>query len=94
MFGSNVRRDAKTHHWRYEAVSAKDESLLLYLQKTRFIEPAEAITEWNRGNLDALVVSTQKASGLVRDLRDAALSDLKSTARKEEQEKSYVLITH
>jgi len=94
VFGSNVRRDAKTHHWRYEAVSAKDESLLLYLQKTRFIEPAEAITEWNRGNLDALVASLQKAPGLVRDLRDAALSDLKSTTRKEEQEKSYVLITH
>ena len=94
VFGSNVRRDAKTHHWRYEAVSAKDESLLLYLQKTRFIEPAEAITEWNRGNLDALVASMQKAPGLVRDLRDATLSDLKSTARKEEQEKSYVLITH
>jgi hypothetical protein len=94
VFGSNVRRDATTHHWRYEAVSAKDESLLLYLQKTRFIEPAEAIAEWNRGNLDALVVSTQKAPGLMRDLRDAALSDLKSTARKEEQEEGYVLITH
>ena len=94
MFGRDVRRDAKTHHWRYEAVSAKDESLLLYLQKTRFVEPAEAIAEWNRGNLDALVASTQKASGLMRDLRDAALSDLKSTTRKEEQEKGYVLITH
>jgi len=94
VFGSNVRRDAKTHHWRYEAVSAKDESLLLYLQKTRFIEPAEAITEWNRGNLDALVASMQKAPGLVRDLRDAALSDLKSTTRKEQQENGYVLITH
>jgi len=93
-FGRDVRRDAKTHHWRYEAVSAKDESLLLYLQKTRFVEPAEAIAEWNRGNLDALVASTQKASGLMRDLRDAALSDLKSTTRKEEQEKGYVLITH
>ena len=93
-FGRDVRRDAKTHHWRYEAVSAKDESLLLYLQKTRFVEPAEAIAEWNRGNLDALVVSTQKASGLMRDLRNAALSDLKSTTRKEEQEKGYVLITH
>jgi 4-amino-4-deoxy-L-arabinose transferase-like glycosyltransferase len=93
-FGRDVRRDAKTHHWRYEAVSAKDESLLLYLQKTRFVEPAEAIAEWNRGNLDALVASKQKASGLMRDLRDAALSDLKSTARKEEQEKGYVLITH
>ena len=93
-FGRDVRRDAKTHHWRYEAVSAKDESLLLYLQKTRFVEPAEAIAEWNRGNLDALVASTQKASGLMRDLRDAALSDLKATTRKEEQEKGYVLITH
>ena len=93
-FGRDVRRDAKTHHWRYEAVSAKDESLLPYLQKTRFLEPAEAIAEWNRGNLDALVVSTQKASGLMRDLRNAALSDLKSTTRKEEQEKGYVLITH
>src|SRR5256886_13946663 len=93
-FGRDVCRDAKTHHWRYEAVSAKDESLLLYLQKTRFLEPAEAIAEWNRGNLDALVVSTQKASGLMRDLRDAALSELKSTTRKEEQEKGYVLITH
>jgi 4-amino-4-deoxy-L-arabinose transferase-like glycosyltransferase len=93
VFGSNVRRDATMHHWRYEAVSAKDESLLLYLQKTRFIEPAEAIAEWTRGNLDALVVSTQKAPGLMRDLRDAALSDLKSTARKEEQEEGYVLIT-
>ncbi|PYJ26881.1 MAG: hypothetical protein DME89_11080 [Verrucomicrobia bacterium] len=93
-FGRDVCRDAKTHHWRYEAVSAKDESLLPYLQKTRFLEPAEAIAEWNRGNLDALVVSTQKASGLMRDLRNAALSDLKSTTRKEEQEKGYVLITH
>jgi len=93
-FGRDVRRDAKTHHWRYEAVSAKDESLLLYLQKTRFVEPAEAIAEWNRGNLDVLVASTQKASGLMRDLRDAALSDLKATTRKEEQEKGYVLITH
>ena len=93
-FGRDVRRDAKTHHWRYEAVSAKDESLLLYLQKTRFVEPAEAIAEWNRGNLDALVASTQKASGLMRDLRDAALSDLKSITRKQEQEEGYVLITH
>jgi len=93
-FGRDVRRDANTRHWRYEAVSAKDESLLLYLQKTRFVEPAEAIAEWNRGNLDALVASTRKASGLMRDLRHAALSDLKSTTMKEEQEKGYVLITH
>src|SRR5262249_53171804 len=94
LFGKKVRRDASAHRWRYDVISAKDEGLLLYLQKTRFVEPAEAVAEWNRGNLDALVASTQKAPGLMRDLRDAALSELKSTARKEEQEQGYVLITH
>jgi 4-amino-4-deoxy-L-arabinose transferase-like glycosyltransferase len=93
IFGRNVRREAAAHHWRYEVVSAKDEGLLLYLQKTHFIEPDYAITEWNRGNLDALVASTVKAPVLMRDLRGAAFSKLKSTERREEQGKGYVLIT-
>jgi len=91
IFGHNVRREAATHHWRYEVVSAKDEGLLLYLQKTHFIEPDHAIAEWNRGNLDALVVSTEKAPGLTRELRDAV--QFKSSKRKEEQGRGYVLIT-
>src|SRR5437899_4615748 len=79
IFGRGVRREAAAHHWRYEVVSAKDEGLLLYLQKTHFIDPDHAVTEWNRGNLDALVASIEKAPGLMRDLRDAALSQWKST---------------
>jgi 4-amino-4-deoxy-L-arabinose transferase-like glycosyltransferase len=93
IFGQNVRREATAHHWRYEVVSAKDEGLLLYLQKTHFIEPDRAITEWNRGNLDALVVSTEKARSLMREVHDAAFSQLKSSKRKEEQGRGYVLIT-
>jgi 4-amino-4-deoxy-L-arabinose transferase-like glycosyltransferase len=93
IFGRNVRREAAAHHWRYEVVSGKDEGLLLYLQKTHFIEPDHAITEWNRGNLDALIASTEKAPRLMRQLRDAALCQLKSRERREQQGSSYVLIT-
>jgi hypothetical protein len=94
VFGRDVRSEAAAHHWRYEVVSAKDEGLLLYLQKTRFIEPDHAITEWNRGSLDALVASTEKAPALMRGLQGAALSQLKSGERTEEQGTRYVLITH
>ena len=93
IFGRDVRREAAAHHWRYEVVSAKDEGLLLYLQKTHFIEPDHAVAEWNRGNLDALVASREKAPGLMRELHDAGLSQLKSNQRKKEQGNAYVVIT-
>jgi 4-amino-4-deoxy-L-arabinose transferase-like glycosyltransferase len=93
VFGKNVRHEAEAHHWRYEVVSAKDEGLLLYLRKTHFIEPDRAVIEWNGGNLDALVASTEKAPALLRELRDASLSSLKLNERKKEQGQDYVLIT-
>ena len=92
VFGREVRHEAEMHHWRYEVVSAKDEGLLLCLRKTHFIDRDRAVAEWNRGNLDALVASAEKAPALIRDLRDAALSQLKSNERKEEQGRAYVLI--
>ena len=93
VFGRNVRDEAEVHHWRYEVISAKDEGLLLYLRRTHFIEPDHAIAEWNSGNVDALVASTEKAPGLMSQLRAATLSQLKSNKRKKEQGASYVLIT-
>ena len=94
VFGRNARHEAEAHDWRYEVVSAKDEGLLLYLRKTHFVEPADAITEWNTGNLDALVASKQKASVLMPDLKDAALSQLQSNEREQDhQGRGYVVIT-
>jgi 4-amino-4-deoxy-L-arabinose transferase-like glycosyltransferase len=93
LFGRDVRREAEAHRWRYEVVSAKDEGLLLYLRRTHFIEPNRAIVEWNRGNLDALVAPAEKAPALMRELHDAAPSQLKSNQRKEHQGRGYVLIT-
>jgi 4-amino-4-deoxy-L-arabinose transferase-like glycosyltransferase len=93
IFGRDVRREAAAHHWRYGVVSAKDEGLLLYLRKTRFIEPDHAVAEWNRGDIDALVASTEKTPGLMSQLQGATLSPLKSNERKKEQGNGYVLIT-
>jgi 4-amino-4-deoxy-L-arabinose transferase-like glycosyltransferase len=93
LFGRDVRREAEMRRWRYEVVSAKDEGLLLYLRRTHFIGADRAIAEWNRGNLDALVVPAEKASALMGELHDAALTQLRSNERKGEQGRSYVLIT-
>jgi len=94
VFGRNVRHEAEARHWRYEIVSAKDEGLLLYLQKTHFVRPVEAVAEWNAGNLDALVASKEKASAVMRDLKGAALSQMGSNERDQRQEeRGYVLIT-
>jgi 4-amino-4-deoxy-L-arabinose transferase-like glycosyltransferase len=93
IFGRDVRREAEAHHWRYGVVSAKDEGLLLYLQKTDFIEPDRAVAEWNAGNLDALVASTEKAPGLMPQLKGATVSQLKSIEQKKKQGRGYVLIT-
>jgi 4-amino-4-deoxy-L-arabinose transferase-like glycosyltransferase len=93
VFGRNVRHEAELRHWRYGVVSARDEGLLLYLRKTYFIEPDRAVAEWNRGNLDALVVPTEKAAALMRELRDGSLSELKSNEGDDERGQAYVLIT-
>jgi hypothetical protein len=63
------------------------------LQKTHYIEPDHAIAEWNAGNLDALVASTEKATRLMPQLRGATVSQLKSSDRKKEQGTGYILIT-
>src|SRR5438093_799343 len=94
VFGRDVRREAAAHHWRYEVVSAKDEGLLLYLQKTQFIEPDRVSAEWNQCNLHVLVASTEKAPALMWRRHDATLSQVRSNDRKKEQGSDYVLLIH
>ena len=89
VFGRNVQREAKSHHWHYEVISARDEGLLLYLQKIHFIDSQLAVTEWNSGNLDAVVASTDKAKMLMPKLASAVVSELRN-----DQQENYVLITH
>src|SRR4029077_15983375 len=94
VFGKDVRHDAEVHHWHYEVVSAKDEGLLLYLRKTHFVEPTDAVTAWNARNLDALVASKQKAVVLMSELKGDALAQSQPNDREEDQQgRGYVLIT-
>ncbi|MFZ3375694.1 MAG: hypothetical protein WA183_09090, partial [Chthoniobacterales bacterium] len=67
--------------------------MLLYLEKTHFIEPQEAISEWNRGALDALVAPAREEPRLIGELQNASLSPLRPVERKDQRGKSYVLLT-
>src|SRR5438876_10365468 len=93
VFGRKVRHEAEARQWRCEVVSAKDEGLLLYLRRTQFIEPDRALAEWNRENIDALVVSTEKAPAVMPQLQGAAVSQLKSNQARDGRQTGYVLIT-
>jgi hypothetical protein len=94
VFGRNVRHKAEAHHWRYEVLSAKDEGLLLYLRKTHFVEPADAVAEWNAGNLDALVGPKEKAAVLMSELKGDALVQSQPNEREQHQQgRGYVLIS-
>jgi hypothetical protein len=94
VFGRNVWHEAESHHWPYEVVSAKDEGLLLYLRKTHFVDPADAVREWNAGNLDALVASKEIAAVLMSELKGDAIAQSQPNEREQHQEgRGYVLIT-
>ena len=94
VFGRSVRHEAEAHHWRYEVVSAKDEGMLLYLRKTHFVEPADAVIEWNAGKLDALVASEQKTAVLMSELKGDTIAQSEPNQREKHQQGSgYVLIT-
>jgi hypothetical protein len=93
MFGREVRREAAAHHWRLEAVRAEDEGLLLYLDRPHFVWPEDAVEQWNRAQIDALVAPVEEAPELMRQLKDAAFSQLRSPERGDEHELGYVLIT-
>jgi hypothetical protein len=80
-------------HWRYEAISGSDEGILLYLRKTHFIEPKEAISKWNLDALDTLVAPAEEGPRLMSELQNASLSPLRPVERKNQRGKSYVLLT-
>jgi len=93
VFGHEVRHEAALRHWRYEAISGSDEGMLLYLGKTHFIQRKQAISEWNRDALDALVAPAEEGPRLMSELQNASLSPLRPVERKNQRGKSYVLLT-
>jgi 4-amino-4-deoxy-L-arabinose transferase-like glycosyltransferase len=96
VFSRAVNEQAVAHHWRYEVIAggaAGSEGMLLYLQKPHFIKPDEAVQQWNRGALDALVVPKSKISELTPELPNAAITPFRSIDRKSGPQVGYVLVT-
>ncbi len=92
-FGKIVREEAATNHWRYEIVGGKEEGLLLYLRRTHFLRPAEAVALWNSGALDALVVAADELPSVQSQLKNALASGLQASVTINGNERRYFLLT-
>lgn len=91
-FGKQVRAAAAQNHWRYEITPAHDGGLLLYLDRTQFIDAERAVAMWNENQLDALVIEKIDLEQIQPRLRDAVLTDLRATEHIDEKQRSYVVV--
>ena len=92
-FGRAVRTEAAERGWRYEVVGRKEEGLLLYLRRTRFLTAEQAIEPWNAGALDALVAPAEEMPRLLEALAGPANSRREATITINDQPRRYVLLT-
>jgi hypothetical protein len=88
-----VRAEAARHGWRYEVVGRKEEGLLLYLRRTRFLTAAEAEERWNAGSLDALVAPAEELPRLLGSLAGVVNPGREATVTINDQPRRYVLLT-
>ncbi|MBA2623508.1 MAG: hypothetical protein H0U88_07835, partial [Chthoniobacterales bacterium] len=91
-FGATVREQARTKNWRYEVIGGKEEGLLLYLRRTRFMKPAEAVERWQAGALDALVAPAEELSPLRNDLPGVVPSGLEAAVIINDRERRYIFL--
>jgi 4-amino-4-deoxy-L-arabinose transferase-like glycosyltransferase len=91
-FANEVRSAASTHQWRYEVVKAKDEGMLLYLRRTRFLDPDEALAGWNSGEINAVVAPNEKLPQLLPQLSGAKVVVESSTTRNDNRPRYALLV--
>ena len=87
-FGAEVRRT----NLRYEVIGGREEGLLLYLRKPRFIKADDAIARWNRSELDALVVPEEESPRLLQEMNNAVRSGLGASITTNGEKRSYILL--
>jgi hypothetical protein len=93
IFGRRVREEAAKNNWRYQVVGSTDEGLPLYLTRPHFLKPADAIAQWNNGEIDALAIPANQALDFERELHGSKRS-FESERRKNLHRPNYVLLTH
>jgi hypothetical protein len=75
-FGNAVRQEAAAGGWNYEIVGGDDEGMALYLRRTEFLEPDQAVAAWKSGKLDGLVVPDDEFAQLLPRLPGAVPSQI------------------
>lgn len=91
-FGKAVREEAAAHGWNYEIVGGADEGMALYLRRTEFLQPEEALAEWNSGKLDGLVVPDDELTGLLPRLQGAVPSKIGSSGPAGRYRRRYIFL--
>ncbi len=91
-FGTQVRHEAAANNWRYEVIGGKEEGLLLYLRRTRFVRPAEAVERWNAGALDALVAPVEEQAQLLKEMDGAKPAGLEASIVVNGEPRRYFLL--
>lgn len=92
-FGEVIREEAAERGWRYEVVGRREEGLLLYLRRTRFLTVEEATERWNAGALDALVAPAKEVPRLLEQLPRAVHSGREASVTIAGRQRRYVLLT-
>lgn len=92
VFGRVVVKDAIAHGWRYAVVGGDDEGMLLYVRRTEFLEPEQAIAVWNEGKLDALVVPDDEIDGLLPRLQGGEPKKIRTSGPAGRYRKRYFLL--
>ena len=95
VFGRTVLQTVGAQHWRYAVVGGDDEGMVLYVRRTEFLEPYQAVAEWNAGHLDAMVVPEDELSELLPQLTGRVPDQLLISDRAGRYQRRYVLLgTH
>jgi hypothetical protein len=92
VFGRAVVKDTIAHGWRYAVVGGEDEGMLLYVRRTEFLEPEQAIAAWNEGKLDALVVPDDEIDGLLPRLQGGEPKKILTSGPAGRYRKRYFLL--
>jgi hypothetical protein len=91
-FGKAVREEAAAHGLNYEIVGGEDEGMALYLRRTEFVEPDQAVAEWKSGKVNGLVVPEDEFNELLPRLSGAVPSRIGWSERAGNYRKRYVFV--
>ncbi len=73
-FARRIREEANAQRLRYVVIGGEDEGMLLYLRKTNFVQPPDAVADWKNGTIDAVVAPEAQLAWLTANMPGATSS--------------------